>query len=70
MNASDRLIVALVVLNYAFALPPICVAVYRNPPTVAIVVLTLILAFWTWVLVEHIMWRKEMEDWEDDNEET
>ena len=57
MNASDRLIVALVVLNYAFALPPICVAVYRDPPTVAVVVLTLILAFWTWVLVEHIMWR-------------
>ena len=70
MNASDRRTVARVMLNYAIALPPICVAVYRNPPTVAIVVLTLILAFWTWVLVEHIMWRKEMKDWEDDNEKT
>ena len=59
MNSSDRLTVALVLLNYAIALPPICVAVYQYPPTLAIVVLTLILAFWTWVLVEHIMWRKE-----------
>ena len=58
MNASDRIIVAMVMLIYAITLPPICVAVYRHPPTIGVVVLTLIMSFWTWVLVEHIMWRK------------
>ena len=61
VNARDRLIAALVLLNYVCALPPICVEVYRNPPTGAIVALTLVLAFWTWVLVEYIMWRREQQ---------
>jgi hypothetical protein len=68
VNSSDKRTVALVMLNYAIALPPICVAVYQYPPTVPIILLTVILAFWTWVLVEHIMWRKEMKD--NDCEET
>ena len=40
MNSSDKRTVALVMLNYAIALPPICVAVYQYPSTVPIILLT------------------------------